>query len=75
MTTPYKKTFTLPDGTAVQIRQSDDSCFEFIIVTPEGEEDTFAWDISETRDVMDPAGMSDRDRRRNEALQKLWKDV
>jgi hypothetical protein len=46
-----------------------------MLVTPEEQEDTFAWDINETRDIMDPAGLSDRDRRRNESLQELWKDI
>jgi hypothetical protein len=31
-----------------------------MLVTPEEQEDTFAWDINETRDIMDPAGLSDR---------------
>jgi hypothetical protein len=75
MTTPYNKTVTLSDGTEVQIRQSDDSCYEFILVTTEGEEDTFAWDRNEPRDNMDHAGLSERERRRNEALQELWKDI
>jgi hypothetical protein len=75
MSTTFKKSFFLPDGTEVQIRQSSEHCYEFMLVALDGTEDTFAWDINEPRAVIDSAGLNEQDRRRNESLQELWRDI
>jgi hypothetical protein len=47
--------------------------FELLLLSPDGEEDTFTWDAHEPSDVIRAEGLSPADRRRNEALFELWK--
>ena len=75
MTTTFHKSFTLQDGTDVQVRMCAEDCYEFRLLTPDFEIETFKWSASEPKDIVDSTDLSELDRRRNEALQLLWKEL
>lgn len=75
MSESFHKTFTLKDGTVVQVEQSNENCYAFHLLSTDGTDDRFTWDASEARDVQGFYGLSDMERRRNLALQELWKEL
>jgi hypothetical protein len=42
-------------------KQTDDSCYNFMLITTEGQEDTFAWDRIELWEIIDSKDQSDKD--------------
>ena len=75
MTNAFHKSFTLEDGTDVQVRMCAEDCYEFRLLTPDFEVETFKWKTSEPKDGTDSTDLSEQDQRRNESLQRFWKEL